>query len=647
MSDYLPFLVVGLTSGSVFALAALGLVVTYKTSGVFNFAHGAVGMIATYTFSWLREDVGLPAGVAIPLAVLVVAPLLGVFIDRAVLRRLAGASAASYVVASLGLLVALQGFAILVWGASSKRVAAYLPTSTFRLPGVNVGWDQAIVVLLAAGAALVLMAFFRYSRLGLTTRAVVDDNWLTQLMGVESARVTTFSWMLGSSFAAASGILLAPFVGLDVIILTLLVVQAFGAAAVGHLTSLPRTYLGGVLIGIGAALSTKFVADYPLLAGLPSSLPFIVLFVVLVVTPKRRFQGVTRELTRAVPSRRSQATGRRSARWPALLAAAALVLPWFLSGSRLLTATATLAFVLIFASLGLLVGLSRQVSLSHAVFVGLGATTLSHLLDAGVPFFVALLGSGLILVPVGALVAVPAIRLSGLFLGLATFGFGVLAQALVFSTSLGFGDDGTVVLPRPVFAGVDFSGDQAFYYLVLTVVAAGLFVIEVIRRTRLGRLLRALADSATAVESIGINPTASRVLVFSVASFLAAVAGGLLGSLFRSVNTVSFDFSQSLVWLSVLVASGAATLGGWILAAVLLVAVPGVVTNAAVTEYQPLFFGIAAMLLAQAPNGLVGLLRLPDFDRLARRSAWRLTRSPIAERHAVAAPAGPGTAPAR
>jgi branched-subunit amino acid ABC-type transport system permease component len=631
--DLLPFLVVGLTSGSVFALAALGLVVTYKTSGVFNFAHGAAGMIATYVFYSLRQDAGVPAVVAIPIVVLVLAPVMGFLIDRLILRRLSGAPAAAYVVASLGLLVALQGIAIVIWGAASRRVEPYLPTSTFRLPGVNVGWDQAIVVLVAAASALALIVFFQKSRLGLWTRAVVDDDVLCELTGIDSRAVTTFSWMLGTGFAALSGILLAPFVGLDVVILTLLVVQAFGAAAVARLTSLPLTYAGGLLIGVAASVSTKFVADYPVLAGFPASLPFIVLFAVLVGSRKGSFTEVTK--VRIRPGGAIRYAGSAARYLPLLVVG--LAVPFVLSGSRVLTATATLAFVLVFASLGLLVGLSRQVSLSHAVFVGLGATTMSHLLDAGVPYLPGLLLAGFILVPVGALVAIPAIRLSGLFLALATFGFGVLAQSLVFSTSWGFGGDGTVVLPRPAFLGIDFGGDRAFYFFVLAVVGTGVAMVEVVKRTRLGRVLRALADSPTAVESIGIRPTVSRVLVFSLASFLAAVSGGILGSLFRSVNTVSFDFSQSLIWLSVLVTSGAATLGGAVLAAVLFVAVPATFTASAVTEFQPVFFGVAAMLLAQTPNGIVGLVtsrrgRRIDFAGLADRSAWRTQRSPRAAR---------------
>ena len=181
--------------------------------------------------------------------------------------------------------------------------------------------------------------------------------------------------------------------------------------------------------------------------------------------------------------------------WPVLvsLVAVAVVLPARLSGARLLTATSTLGFVLVFASLSLLIGLSRQVSLCHAVFVVFGATTLAHLRNMGVPYLPALLLAALVMVPVGALVAIPAIRLSGLFLALATFGFGILAQNLLFLTKFAFGAGSVVRIPRPNVFGVDLAGDKSFYYFVLICVVLGVVAVEAVRVTRLGRVLRALA----------------------------------------------------------------------------------------------------------------------------------------------------------
>jgi len=490
------------------------------------------------------------------------------------------------------------------------------------------------IVAIAATAGLGLLLFFRRTQLGLQTRAVVDDPELTDLMGGDPGRITTISWVLGCSFAALSGVLLAPLLGLDAVLLTLLVIQAFGAAAIGRLVSLPLTYVGALGIGVAASLSTKYVAHHPSFAGIPTSLPFIALFVVLVISPKGSFA----EVTKVVQQTRVR-THRSPRRFPAgpvvALAAAAAVLPLFLTNARVLTLASTLAFVLIFASLGLLVGVSRQVSLCHAVFVVFGATTLAHLQNAGVPYLPALLFSALILVPVGALLAIPAIRLSGLFLALATFGFGVLAQNLLFGTSFVFGRADIVSLHRPALFGISLSNDRAFYYFVLIIVVVGVVMVEWVRVSRLGRLLRGLADSPTAIESLGINPTASRVLVFCLSGFLAAIAGGLLGTLTKSVNPASFDFFQSLLWITVLVAAGAFTLGGSVLAAVLLVAVPAFITSGSLLQYQPIFFGVAAILLAQTPNGIATLFRTPDFTTLARASAWRLRSRRLQERLAA------------
>ena len=168
---------------------------------------------------------------------------MGLAIDQ-LFRRLARAGAAASIVATLGLLVGLQGLATVIYGGEARRLSPLFPTRTYRLFDINIGIDQTIVVAVALGAGLALIVFFRATHLGLQTRAVVDNRALSGLVGTNAAAVTRFAWMLGCSFAAISGILFAPFVGLDSLILTLLVVQAFGAAAVGRLQSFPRTVVG-------------------------------------------------------------------------------------------------------------------------------------------------------------------------------------------------------------------------------------------------------------------------------------------------------------------------------------------------------------------------------------------------------------------
>jgi branched-subunit amino acid ABC-type transport system permease component len=629
MHDYLPFVVIGLTTGAVYALASLGLVLTYRTSGVFNFAHGAVGMFATYLFYSLRQH--LPTAPAMVVAVLGVAPLMGLGIDQ-LFRRLSRAGAAASIVATLGLLVGLQGLATVIYGGEARRLSPLFPTRTYRFVDINIGIDQTIVVAVALGAGLALIVFFRATHLGLQTRAVVDNRALSGLVGTNAAAVTRFAWMLGCSFAAVSGILFAPFVGLDSLILTLLVVQAFGAAAVGRLQSFPRTVLAAFGVGILQSVLTKIVGEVgnPALTALPSAVPFIVLFVVLLLS--RQAQLSEPPVVRPVTGRRKPTVNFRfPARPLAGILAVALVLPPFLNSSRMLTLSFTVAMVLLFASLSLLVGLSRQLSLCHAVFVVFGATTLAHLQSAGVPYLVALPLSALVVVPLGAALAFPAIRLSSLYLGLATFGFGILAESL-FPTGWVFGSVGFVSIDRPGF----LDGDVAFYYFVLAVVAAGVVAVELVRVTRLGRILVALADAPRAVGSMGISPLAARVVTFCVSAFLAGLAGGLLGSLVRSVSSTSFSFFQSLLWVTVLVAAGSRTIGGVVLGAVLLVAVPATFTSSLVTEWQPVAFGAMAIVFAQAPNGLIGFLGGGiDTAALADRYRWRLGSARSDERLAA------------
>jgi branched-subunit amino acid ABC-type transport system permease component len=626
MHDYLPFVVIGLTTGAVYALASLGLVLTYRTSGVFNFAHGAVGMFATYLFYSLRQQ--MPTAPAVVIAVLVVAPLMGLAIDQ-LFRRLDGAGATASIVATLGLLVGLQGLATALYGGEARRLSPLFPTRTYRMFDLNIGIDQTVVVAVAVAAGLALIVFFRATHLGLQTRAVVDNRALSGLVGTNPSAVTRFSWMLGCAFAATSGILFAPFVGLDSIILTLLVVQAFGAAAVGRLQSFPRTAIAAFGVGVAQSVITKIVGEIgnQSLTALPSAVPFIVLFVVLLFSRQTQLNEPPVGWTAGGGRRGERPVRRFPIRSIVVILGAAALLPPFLDSSRLLTASVTIVMVLLFSSLSLLIGLSRQLSLCHAVFVVFGATTLAHLQSAGLPYLVALPLAALVVVPIGAALAFPAIRLSSLYLGLATFGFGILAEGL-FPTGWAFGAKGFVAIHRPEF----LNGDNAFYYFALAVVAAGIVAVELLRITRLGRILAALADSPRAVGSLGVSPLAARVVTFCVSAFLAGLAGGLLGTLVRSVSATSFSFFQSLLWVTVLVAAGSRTVGGVALGAILLVAVPATFTSPVVTEWQPVAFGALAIVFAQAPNGLIGFFSGVDTAALAERYRWRLGSRRGAER---------------
>ncbi|MDQ1491329.1 MAG: hypothetical protein QOJ23_3843 [Actinomycetota bacterium] len=620
MNDLLPFVVSGLATGAVYGMTATGLVLTYKTSGIFNLAHGALAAAGAYSFYELRTVHGLPWPLALALCLLVVAPLSGTVL-YGLTRGLAGASTAAKLVATVGLLLAVQGLLVAAKGASNIYFPPFLPTGTFRVLGVNVGFDQLIVTVVAATAAGGLFCFFRVSRLGIAMRAAVDNRDLLGLQGTSAARVLLISWMVGSCFAALSGILLAPSLGLDAVLLTLLAVQAYGAAAIGRFSSLPLTFAGGLLIGVAADLSKRFVADVPALAGLPASLPFIVLFAVLLFTPRGKLVE-----TRAFAARR--AADHRPFPRPLVLGGRVATLVGLLAiphvvGPRLPVFTSAVIFVVIFASLRLLVRTSGQVSLCHAGFAAVGATSFSHLVHgAGLPWLVALVGAGVVTIPLGAVVAIPAIRLSGLYLALATLGFGIFLERMAYSSFLLFGGSGGRPAPRPEW----LSTDTGFYYACLAVAVVAVCATLLLPRLRLGQLLRALADSPLALATNGTNVNVTRVLAFCLSAFLAGMAGALLAAQAGVVTGVGFAALNSLVWLAVLAISGPGEVVAPLLAAALLVVAPSYLSSPGYLEAQPVLFGVAAMAAA--------LLSAGNFDFASRLSAAqrRARRSPVTER---------------
>ena len=188
MRDFLPFVVVGLASGAVYGLGGVGLVLTYRTSGVFNFAHGAIASAAAYAFFELHEQHGLPWPLAVALVVGLFGPLMGVALELAG-RRLAEVGAALRVVATVGLLLAIQGMATIIYGPETRGLPQFLPTSTFRVLDVNVGWDQVILVAFGIAVTIALSAILRRTRMGLAMRAVVDDAALLEITGLEAPKV--------------------------------------------------------------------------------------------------------------------------------------------------------------------------------------------------------------------------------------------------------------------------------------------------------------------------------------------------------------------------------------------------------------------------------------------------------------------------
>ena len=614
MSHFWPFLIIGLTSGSVYGLAGTGLVLTYKTSGIFNFAHGTIAAVIAYAFYDLRVRNHVPWPFALAICLLVFAPLLGLGLER-IARRLADAPVVMKVVATLGLVVALQQVIVIRYGGQSIFMKSFLPTRTFRFLGVNIGFDQVIVMIIALAGTVALTWLLAATRLGRSMQAVVDQPDLLAMTGSSPTKVRRRAWYIGTAFAGLSGILLAPTVGLYPLVLTMLVVQAFGAAAIGRFTSIPLTYVGGLVVGVGAALSTKYVATVHWLGGVPASMPFIVLFLALAVFPKGWLVDFTTDHKPKVMEPIQLPLGAKIVGGVGLA-----ILLWrlpYIVGPHLPVYSTGLGYVIIFLSLALLMRTSGQVSLAQLGFAAVGAAAFGRLAGhLGVPWLIAVLLGGLFAVPIGAVLGLTAIRRSGLYLALATFGFGVLLEQIFYPLSFMFGGGtGTVPAPRPSFA----TGDNAYYYVVLAFVIAVVGLVAVLHRSRLGRLLRAMSDSPIALNTYGTSVTAIKVIVFCISAFLAGLGGALLGPVTHSASAGDFASFASLILVVVSVLVPGNELVSSLGAAIALIVVPGYITSAQVKNYLPLLFGVAALLVAMNQAGM----QVPSWLSRAAASARR------------------------
>ena len=646
MSDFLPFVVIGISVGAIYGLAGTGLVLTYKTSGIFNFAYGALATVSVFVFHWLHVQHGMAWPFAAAICIFVLGPFMGILLEL-LARQLMQVDHTLQIASTIGLVLWVVAVGGIWFEDVSGSFPPFLPTSTVEIASVNVQWQQIIVVIVSLVATAALYGYLRYTRLGTEMRAVVDDPDLLSLTGSSPVAVRRWAWIIGSSFAALSGLLIAPSLPIGALLLTLLVVQAFGAAAIGYFSNLPLTYAGGLAIGIVGALATKYVVDVPWLISLPAGLPFIVLFVVLLITPRAKLAPRRFLSPKTIPPSWHAPTRVRIA--AGLVMIGVLCAIPSLVGTKLAIYATALVLVILILSLGLLLRTSRQVSLCQYAFAAIGAAAMAHFTtDYGIPWLAALLLAGLVAVPVGAIIAIPAIRLSGVFLALATLGFGILLEQMVYTQEFMFGPTSEgLKAARPSFDLGPFhaGSDNGMYFVIVIFVVIIGVVIAVLTESRLGKLLRAMGDSPLALETYGLTVNVTRVLVFCISAFIAALSGALTASLFTYAigsNFPSFT-SFTLVALVTVVVAG----DPWyaFIASGVIVLVPVYVTFGNIGTYITAFFGLGAVLMPAFRDKIPGtpLAVRRFFDRLGPKPKALAASTPAAPKvTAPTVPAGPG-----
>ena len=648
-SSILGFLITGVALGSIYGVAAQGLVVTYATSGVFNFAQGAIGMFLAFVYWEFRVQIGLPTIVGILLTVLVAAPLMGVLIERGIMRFLTDSPIVAQLVVTIGLMLGLMGLAASVWNPNSSTqrvIPTFFGTSGFNIGSTFMPYYRVVTIATGIAIGLLLRFLLYHTRLGITMRAVVDNRDLTVLNGARPASATMMAWALGSSMAALAGIFLAEELSaLDPSTLTLFIVDAFAAAIIARLRSLPMAYVGGLIIGLTLSFQENFLSWTGRWTSAPQAIPAALLFIAVLFIKDARIKGRSKPRRTAdrIPSTRNALLGFGVLILIALICAGTLSRP----NLREVILIVLTAFVML--SLVPLTGWANQISLAQITLVGCGAFAMVEWGFNGNAL--SLLIAAAFAVPIGLIMAGPAIRLQGIYLALATMAFARLAEFLFFDQPKVFGNGNRQVPSLSVFGlqvenpfhflGISFAQDAGlliFATILFSIV--GMIVIAVQGRS-FGRRLVALRDSPDAASMLGMSLTLTKLGVFMFSAAIAGLAGGLFAVYYSSVGTSDFQLTVGLPYVLLLVVGGASVVGGTIVGGILLVqfawlnqAFPD---NTFLTWFANLGPGLIGIGIGRNPEG-IWEQNVQGISKLGRRLTGRAKTSQTGPQRTAGSP---------
>ncbi|MDH3006762.1 branched-chain amino acid ABC transporter permease/ATP-binding protein [Gordonia alkanivorans] len=647
MTDHLAFLVLGLGNGAVFAALGLALVMTFKSSGVVNFATGAVALYAAYTYAFLRQgellnpipgfpttiSLGSDVGVAVAVLIsVVIAAILGIILYLLVFRPMRAAPALAKAVAAIGLMLVIQALIALRVGENTPSVGPIFKVDTFKIGTSAVPTDRLLLAVVIVGLAICAGLVLRYTRFGVATEAAAESEKGALVTGLSPDRIAIANWALSSATAGLGGVLIAPIVPLNPVAYTMFIVPALAAALVGNFTAISVTVGAGLVIGMLQSEATKLQATWDWMpdAGVAEAVPLILIvgFLLLRGQPLPGRGAVIRQDLGRSPRPEHLLV-------PGIIGVVVAVIALLAtSGSLRLAVIATMIYGIIALSQVVVTGYAGQVSLAQLTLAGVGAYALSRLTEnLNLPFPLAPLLAACAAMVIGVIVGLPALRVRGLPLMVATLALAVFCEAFWFrNPSLNGGLQGALVDSPSIF-GVDLgigAGEGyprlAFGILCLVVLTVVAYGVAALRRSGLGASMLAVRANERSAAAAGINVGVTKLIAFAIASFLAGLGGALLAYQQTLATAGTYAVFAGIGLFAVTYVAGVTSISGAILAGVI---APGGVMYFAVDKYASfgdyymLVSGILLVLtVVTNPDGLVGYLhKLPYPGRRTARPA--------------------------
>ena len=645
MEQILLFAVLGLGQGALIAGIALGVVVTYRGSGIINLSTGAVAMVAGYVFWSLSTGFfgfslpTLPAFFGALLAALAV----GLLTEFAVFKPLRTFSPLAKLAASLGILLTLQATMLLVFGTQPQQAPTVLPSATVDVLGVSTPADRFLLTGLIIAMALAIGALYRWTRFGLATRAASENEQAALLAGLSPNGVSLANTLLSTLVAGLLGVLAAPIIQIDSVTLPLQVVPALAAALFAGFTSLWIACSAGILIGVLQSLVYYFSTQSWFPTDNGNAMPGmqqLVVFGLMVIALFVRGAGLPRRgelVEQRLPAVPLPERLLRPALLTASVAAIALVVLPFDFRQALTNSMIGMVIVLSFV---VITGYVGQISVMQLALSGTAGFVLSHLaVQLRIPFPFDALGATVLATLLGVAAGVSALRVRGVSLAVVTLAAALTMEQALF-TNTSFGGTAGVSVPPPRLFGVNlgpsagFRGldgnepSPVFGFLVLAVVVGlGLYVAN-LRRTGLGRRMLAVRSNERAAAAAGVDVRGVKIAAFAISSFIASAAGTLYGYNFGSVSAARFTALAALGLIGFAYIGGITMVSGAVIAGLM-------TTEGLVPHALDKWFGVKGTwaLLIGGLSLIVTLIANPDGIAGAnyrRKAAKRAARAAAA-----------------
>ncbi|MBM7368854.1 branched-chain amino acid ABC transporter permease/ATP-binding protein [Gordonia hydrophobica] len=587
--QHLVFLLLGLGNGAVFGALALAIVLTYRSSGVVNFATGAIALYTAYTYAYLREgellilipglpdsiDLGGPMGMWPAILIsLVIAAVLGLILYLLIFRPLRTSPLVARAVAALGVSLLVAGLVAEKLGTDPVSVDPIFPTDIWQSGDLQLSADRFYFALTIVLLAIALAVVFRFTKFGLATRASAESERGAYVSGISPDRIAAYNWMLSSAVAGLAGILIAPIVPLVPVAYTLFIIPALAAAILARFDMVIVAVFAGVAIGMLQSEAQNLAATYDWLpsSGLPELVPLILILVVLLIRAKplpSRGETILQTLGRAPRPHHVAPT----AVVMTIVGVLALV---FLDDRMRSGLIISLIMAIIALSSVVVTGFAGQVSLAQLTIAGVAAFLLGPIANnLHLPFPIAPIVAALCAAVIGVLIGLPALRIRGLTVAVVTLTMAYVLEAVWFRNIDVVGGEG-IKAPKPSLFGWDLSIGQGLDYprvtfgiLVLLVLVAVAVFVAYLRRSGLGTEMLAVRANERSAAAAGVSVVRVKIFAFGIGAFIAGLGGSLLA---YQQQTVTFDYYAAMAGVALFATvylAGITSVSGGVLAGLL------------------------------------------------------------------------------